>query len=273
MREPLAKSGETICRAKLQTLVPDLKRPSRSGLEVPKPAVREIRGKNAARAAPMLAFAPRSRCSAARMSGRRRRTSDGRPAASPFGSVDGDEPLREEVGRDGRAGEEVERVARDRDGAGEGGDGRAGRLHLALRLAELEVGADPRVAALADQVVRGLLRLERRLRDPEVLLVGREARARCRRPRRRGRSARRAGPPRSRGTARGTGRSGSGCARRGRAPTRPCRGRRCTSTRCSPARSRRCSPGSGTSRPSPGRRSSGRARSAGSGRGPRPARR
>ncbi|MCY1177583.1 hypothetical protein D9M73_178970 [compost metagenome] len=53
-----------------------------SGLIVPALAVRLMLGKNAARAAPMLALAAFSWCSASRMSGRRCSRSDGRPAGT-----------------------------------------------------------------------------------------------------------------------------------------------------------------------------------------------
>ncbi|MNJ52094.1 hypothetical protein D3C77_474140 [compost metagenome] len=53
-----------------------------SGLRVPALAVRLMLGKNAARAAPMLALAALSRCSASWMSGRRCSRSDGRPAGT-----------------------------------------------------------------------------------------------------------------------------------------------------------------------------------------------
>ncbi len=59
-----------------------LNRPPSSLLAVPTLAVSEMRGKKAARAAPMLALAAISCCSAWRTSGRRISTSDGSPAGS-----------------------------------------------------------------------------------------------------------------------------------------------------------------------------------------------
>ena len=60
----------------------DLNRSDRSPLAVPTLPVSVMRGKKAARAAPMLALAAISCCSAWRTSGRRVSTSDGRPAGS-----------------------------------------------------------------------------------------------------------------------------------------------------------------------------------------------
>jgi len=79
--------GNAIFGAKLQTPEPSLKRPERSALAVPMAAVSEILGKKAARAAPMLALAALSWCSAARTSGRCSRISDERPAETSRGGV------------------------------------------------------------------------------------------------------------------------------------------------------------------------------------------
>jgi hypothetical protein len=79
---PASKIGCSSCAAPVKAQLPLLNRPDSSLLAVPKLAVSEIRGKNAARAAPMLALAAISCCSAARMSGRRIRSSDGRPAGT-----------------------------------------------------------------------------------------------------------------------------------------------------------------------------------------------
>ena len=54
---------------------------------MPAVPVRLMVGKKAARAAPMLALAPLSWCSAARMSGRRASRSDGSPAGKAVGSM------------------------------------------------------------------------------------------------------------------------------------------------------------------------------------------
>ncbi len=85
--EPPAKIGTVICGTKLQAPEPALNSPPRLALAVPALPVRLMVGKNAARAAPMLALAPLSWCSAARMSGRRASSSDGRPAGSAVGSM------------------------------------------------------------------------------------------------------------------------------------------------------------------------------------------
>ena len=64
-RAPPLKIGRLSRGAKLQLLVPALNRLSRSLLADPAEPVRVIVGKKAARAAPILASAPRSICSAA----------------------------------------------------------------------------------------------------------------------------------------------------------------------------------------------------------------
>src|SRR3546814_8572852 len=71
-----------ICGANDQVPEPPLNRPDRSGLKVPALAVRLMLGKNAARAAPMLALAASRLRSAWRMSGRRCNRSDGNPAGT-----------------------------------------------------------------------------------------------------------------------------------------------------------------------------------------------
>ena len=79
---PASKMGSSSDGAMVKPQEPFLNRPDSSPLAVPACAVREMRGKNAARAAPMLALAPISCCSAWRMSGRRVSSSDGTPAGS-----------------------------------------------------------------------------------------------------------------------------------------------------------------------------------------------
>ena len=79
--------GSVICGRKLQAREPESNRPSSEALAVPAEPVRLIVGKNAARAAPMLALAPISICSAARMSGRRASSSDGRPLGRSVGTM------------------------------------------------------------------------------------------------------------------------------------------------------------------------------------------
>ncbi len=84
---PASKIGSRICGAKLQPKRLSPTSPSSSVLAMPMLPVSVMRGKNAARAAPMLALAARSCCSAWRMSGRRSSRSDGRPAAISGASV------------------------------------------------------------------------------------------------------------------------------------------------------------------------------------------
>ncbi len=79
---PASKIGCSSCAVPVKAQLPLLNRPESSVLAVPKLAVSEMRGKKAARAAPMLALAAISCCSAARMSGRRISSSDGRPAGT-----------------------------------------------------------------------------------------------------------------------------------------------------------------------------------------------
>ena len=68
--------------AKAQIPVPLLNRPLNSPEAVPTEPVRLMRGKKAARAAPILALACLSACSAARISGRLSNTSELKPAGS-----------------------------------------------------------------------------------------------------------------------------------------------------------------------------------------------
>ena len=78
---PASKIGSSSCGAKRPVAnEPPWNRPDSSLLAVPTLPVSVMRGKNAARAAPMLALAAISCCSAWRTSGRRSSTSDGRPA-------------------------------------------------------------------------------------------------------------------------------------------------------------------------------------------------
>jgi len=75
------KIGRLICGWNSQLPEPASNSPDSSALRLPALAVRVMRGKNAARAAPMLALAAFSWCSAWSRSGRRWRISEGRPAA------------------------------------------------------------------------------------------------------------------------------------------------------------------------------------------------
>ena len=78
---PPVKIGTLICGAKVQVPVPAPRKScENSELVVPTEHVSVILGKNAARAAPMLALAAFSVCSACRMSGRSCTSSDGNPA-------------------------------------------------------------------------------------------------------------------------------------------------------------------------------------------------
>ncbi len=96
---PAVKIGSVTCGAKFHARDPPPKRPVSSSLPVPTEETRVMRGKKAARAAPMLALAPLSSCSACRMSGRRSRTSEGRPGEISFRGVT---VLREALGKKAR---------------------------------------------------------------------------------------------------------------------------------------------------------------------------
>ncbi len=79
---PASKMGSMAWGASIQLPEPPLNRSDSALLAVPALAVRAMRGKNAARAAPMLALAAISCCSAWRMSGRRSSRSDGMPSGT-----------------------------------------------------------------------------------------------------------------------------------------------------------------------------------------------
>ncbi|MCY1539549.1 hypothetical protein D9M68_751400 [compost metagenome] len=81
-RRPAVKIGRLICGWNNQLPEPPSNRPDSSLLMLPALAVRLILGKNAARAAPMLALADLSWCSAWSRSGRRCNRSDGKPAGT-----------------------------------------------------------------------------------------------------------------------------------------------------------------------------------------------
>ena len=71
-----------VSPAAIDQVLPAGKRFERSVLTAPKTPVRLIVGKKLAIAAPTLALAATSCCSACRMSGRRSRRADGRPAGT-----------------------------------------------------------------------------------------------------------------------------------------------------------------------------------------------
>src|SRR5437868_15541097 len=73
-----------ICGEKLQVCEGPVNKSPRFAEAVPAEPVNKIRGKNAARAAPMSAFAALRVCSAAKMSGLRCKTSDGTSAGTRF---------------------------------------------------------------------------------------------------------------------------------------------------------------------------------------------
>ena len=77
---PAVKMGTVTCGEKLQTPVPPPNSFSNSALVDPTEAVIVMVGKNAARAAPMLALAALSVCSASKISGRCCSNSEGSPA-------------------------------------------------------------------------------------------------------------------------------------------------------------------------------------------------
>ena len=79
---PASKIGSRAWGARVQPQEPSLNRPESALLAVPALAVRAMRGKKAARAAPMLALAAISNCSAWRTSARCASRSDGRPSGT-----------------------------------------------------------------------------------------------------------------------------------------------------------------------------------------------
>ncbi len=138
---------------------------------MPTAAVSEIRGKKAARAAPMLALAALSRCSAASTSGRWRRISEERPAEGSAGSVT---PPRSS----GRSAAGTGDPARRAQGVhvlgrhlGPPGNLHPGRFDLALGPLEVQLGGDPEVMLFPDQPIGGLLRLQGGRRRLEGLPV------------------------------------------------------------------------------------------------------
>jgi hypothetical protein len=125
---------------KLQVLAPPRKRPSSSALEAPPKPVSVMLGRKAARAARMLAWLAARRFSAARRSGRRVRSSAGRPggsgpsrpcSASGAGGAGG----RRVAGELGQQGVVLGALAF------EGGQLAAGVEEQGFDLAQLEVGA------------------------------------------------------------------------------------------------------------------------------------
>ena len=89
---PPSKRGSVTWGVNDQARWPERNRSDRSALDDPRKPVSEMRGKKAARAAPMSALRARSRCSAAWMSGRWMSSSDGVPAdrsCSSMGRSDG----------------------------------------------------------------------------------------------------------------------------------------------------------------------------------------
>ena len=74
--------GKEMLGANFHRLLPLWNRLSSSVLAVPNVPVSAMRGKKAARAAPMLALAPFKACSAAMMSGRCKSKSEGKPACT-----------------------------------------------------------------------------------------------------------------------------------------------------------------------------------------------
>ncbi len=79
---PALKIGKVSVGTKLQARVPASNNLERLLLDEPVDAVRLMLGKNAARAAPILALAARKLRSASRMSGRRCSNCDGKPAGT-----------------------------------------------------------------------------------------------------------------------------------------------------------------------------------------------
>ena len=154
--------------------MPEANRLESSGDSVPSAAVSEMRGKKAARAAPMLALAARRRCSAARMSGGRAgpRRAGRRRAPARRGELleaSGHE-LRERRAPTSRSSAWRSTATAP---ANRRGSARAASTWLsAWRSSRSEADAD--VPAALDEIERGLLRLERGLGQAQALGVGGE---------------------------------------------------------------------------------------------------
>lgn len=84
---PPSKRGSVTWGVNDQARWPERNRSDRSALDDPRNPVSEMRGKKAARAAPMSALRARSRCSAAWMSGRWMSSSEGVPADKSCSSM------------------------------------------------------------------------------------------------------------------------------------------------------------------------------------------
>ena len=132
-----------------------------------------MRGKNAARAAPMLALNPLSRFSACRISGRRSSTSEGRPGVEILHGGEGfGKRLREQLGRNRGADHQVEGVFVLGHQGGVAGDIHPRRIHPGLRLPQIQLGRGPHLKAALDQLVGGLLGREGLLGQLQPLAVG-----------------------------------------------------------------------------------------------------
>jgi hypothetical protein len=159
-------------------LLPLANRPDSVLLAVPAEAVSAMRGKKAARAAPMSALLARSACSAASTSGRCCSTLEGRPAEAPaaakhrgFGACSLSRVVGSTFGRRRGAHQQRERVAVLLHQAVERGGIRARGIDRALRLRERQARLRTQRMAALDQVVGLALALQRAARERQALLV------------------------------------------------------------------------------------------------------
>ena len=137
-----------------------------------------MRGKRAARAAPILALAALSRSSACRMSGRRRSTSDDTPGEIVPERACEDQVVRQQPGRHLRSDQKVQGVFVLSRQSGVNGEIHPRRIHPGLRLAKVQFGRETDVEAPPDQVVGCLLGIEGGSGEPEVFPIRGEGQVR-----------------------------------------------------------------------------------------------
>ena len=170
---PASKSGCSSCAVPVKANEPPLNRPERSPLAVPRLAVSVMRGKNAARAAPMLALLASSWRSAARMSGRRSSRSEGRPGGtSARDLLRAERQRRRQVGRQRLADQQLQRVLVERALAQRLGERRLRAFEQRLGLAVVELRRRAVVEAQLVDARRLLARRQRVARDAQLLVVG-----------------------------------------------------------------------------------------------------
>jgi len=165
-----SKIGITICGAKSHEPWPDLKSLERSLLEVPNAPVREMRGKNAARAAPMSALAARSRLSAWRTSGRQEHLG-GHAGRNFFRRGNVGQPRWPEFASHRSAQQKVQCILILGHQLSEAGKVSTGGIHLRLRAIKVQVGHEAEIMAALDQIVGLLLGRKSAFRQGQVLSI------------------------------------------------------------------------------------------------------